>query len=157
MDVLPGEISERLAMLHQSINKAIDGLPDEALDWSPGPEMNTLSVLMAHTLGAERFWIGDIAGEEPSGRVRGDEFITSGKSVGHFAERSREVLAHSQSVLARLSTEELEKRRGVPQSDRQVTVAWAVLHALEHTALHAGHIEITRQLWEQRHTPQEET
>jgi hypothetical protein len=31
-----------------------------------------------------------------------------------------------------------------------MTVAWAVLHAVDHTALHLGHIQITRQLWEQR-------
>lgn len=29
------------------------------------------------------------------------------------------------------------------------TVAWRLAHALEHTALHLGHMEITRQLWEQ--------
>ena len=156
MDLLLAELSDRLAALHQSIIKAINGLPDEALDWSPGPDMNTLSVLLTHTLGAERFWIGDIAGGEPSGRVRSDEFVATGKSVEDFIERSNNILAHSQSVVARLSIAELDDRRNVPQSDRQVTVAWAVLHALEHTALHAGHIEITRQLWEQRHTPHEE-
>jgi hypothetical protein len=28
-------------------------------------------------------------------------------------------------------------------------VAWALLHALEHTTLHLGQIQLTRQLWEQ--------
>jgi hypothetical protein len=28
-------------------------------------------------------------------------------------------------------------------------VAWALFHALEHTALHCGQIQIQRQLWEQ--------
>lgn len=156
MELLLAELSDRLVVLHQSIINAIDGLPDEALDWSPGPGMNTLGVLLSHTLGAERFWIGDIAGVEPSGRVRSDEFVTTGKSVGYFIERSNNVLAHSQSVVTRLSMSELGDRRSVPQSNRQVTVAWAVLHALEHTALHVGHIEITRQLWELRHTPHAE-
>ena len=82
MELLLAELSDRLVVLHQSIINAINGLPDEALDWSPGPGMNTLGVLLSHTLGAERFWIGDIAGGEPSGRVRSDEFVTTSKSVG---------------------------------------------------------------------------
>jgi len=28
-------------------------------------------------------------------------------------------------------------------------VAWALLHALDHTAQHLGHMQITRQLWDQ--------
>lgn len=143
------EISQLLGTLHSTIDKAIADLPDEALEWRPGAGMNNLGILLAHTLGAERFWIGDVAGGEPSGRVRDDEFATTGKTVAFFAGRAREVLAHSHSVLARIAPEELGELRRVPGSGREVTVAWAVLHALEHTALHAGHIEITRQLWDQ--------
>jgi hypothetical protein len=29
-------------------------------------------------------------------------------------------------------------------------VGWALCHILKHTALHLGHLQITRQLWEQR-------
>jgi hypothetical protein len=29
-------------------------------------------------------------------------------------------------------------------------VGWALLHALEHTAIHLGHIQITQQLWDQK-------
>jgi len=28
-------------------------------------------------------------------------------------------------------------------------VAWALAHALEHTALHLGHIQIGRELWQE--------
>lgn len=142
------ELSHLMNTLHTAIEKSITDLPDEALDWSPGPEFNSLGVLIAHTLGAERFWIGDIAGEKPSGRIRADEFAIVGKTVDFFTTQARNILAHSQSILANITPEELNEIRRVPDSDRQVTVAWAVLHALEHTALHVGHIELTRQLWE---------
>jgi len=29
-----------------------------------------------------------------------------------------------------------------------VGVAWAILHALEHTGIHLGHIQVTQQLWQ---------
>lgn len=149
MNPLMSDLSDRLAALHEIIERAIDGLPDDALDWSPGNEMNTLGVLLAHTFGSQRYWIGDVAGQEPSDRVRASEFKMVGVGVGEFKERSQAVLAHSNSVLARLTPDDLGSSRTVGEDNRQVTAGWAILHALEHTALHAGHIEITRQLWEQ--------
>lgn len=77
------ELAQMLSTLHSAIEKAISDLPDEALDWSPGPGMNSLGVLLAHTLGAERFWIGDVTGGEPSDRVRADEFTTTDKAVAY--------------------------------------------------------------------------
>lgn len=149
MELLFAEFAERLSAIHQSLENAIAGLPDEALDWSPGPGMNSMGVMMAHTLGAERFWIGDVAGGEPSDRVRDAEFVVSGVTVSAYMARSRQVLAHSQAVLSRLSLAELNDKRLVSPGGREESLAWAVLHALEHSALHAGHIEITRQLWDQ--------
>lgn len=150
MDPMFIAISDRLAALHRNIEKAIDGLPDEALDWSPGPGMNSLGVLLAHTLGSQRYWIGDIAGLEPSGRSRPAEFEVRGIPAAEFRRRLIETLAHSQAVLARLAPAELSQKRTPTIYGREVTVAFALAHALEHTALHAGHIEITRQLWEMR-------
>ncbi|MEZ4517664.1 MAG: hypothetical protein R3C44_12840 [Chloroflexota bacterium] len=43
----------------------------------PGPEMNSWRVIAAHRR-LERCWIGDIAGQEPSGRVRAEEFRVTG-------------------------------------------------------------------------------
>ena len=68
---------EYLALLdscHNGILGALQGLPVEALDWSPGPEMNSLSVLVFHTTGSERYWIGDVAMDEFSNRDRAAEF-----------------------------------------------------------------------------------
>ncbi len=41
-------------------------------------------------------------------------------------------------------------KRTDPRDGREYTVAWALFHALEHTALHLGQMQLTRQLWEQQ-------
>ena len=69
---------QRLSGLHDGLKQAIAGLSAEALDWVPGPDMNSLRVLMVHTAGAERYWIGDMAGQQPSGRDRDAEFRARG-------------------------------------------------------------------------------
>lgn len=149
MDVILTEILDRLQAMHRAVDKALEGLPDEALDWTPGPDMNSLGVLLAHTLGAERYWIGDVAMGLPSDRDRDAEFRMSGISATAFARQAQDTLGYSQSVLSQLTTEQLGEERVAPLFGQRVTVAHAILHGLEHTALHAGHIEITRQLWDQ--------
>jgi uncharacterized damage-inducible protein DinB len=139
---------ERLEALHDGVKQTLDGLPIEALDWVPGPEMNSLCVLVMHLAGAERYWIGDVAGEDPSGRVREDEFRAAGLDGGELVRRLDDVLAHSRGVLETLSAADLDAAHVSPRDGRTFTVAWALWHALEHTALHLGHAQIMRQLWD---------
>ena len=142
---------ERLEFLHAEIGKMLDGLPPEALDWQPGPEMNSLAVLAVHTAGAERYWIGDVAGLDLSDRHRDAEFQTRGLDAAELQRRLANVLEHSRGVLEGLALDDLAAEHVSPRDkDRKFTVAWALLHALEHAASHLGHMQITRQLWEQR-------
>lgn len=150
MEQLLSEVTDRLEAVHRAIDGVLADLPDEALDWSPGPQMNSLAVLLAHALGAERYWIGDVAGGEPSGRDREAEFRTAGRTTADFIAQARATLAHSRVVLTRLTTADLIGIRTAPLFGQRVSAGWAILHALEHTALHAGHMEITRQLWLQQ-------
>jgi len=141
---------ERLQALHADIECTIEGLPPEALDWVPGPDMNSLGVLAVHVADAERYWIGDVAGRDPSGRDRAAEFRTRGLDTAALKARLAKTLAHSQAVLEGLTLPDLEAARVSPRDGRTFTVAWCLAHALEHTALHLGHMQITRQLWEQQ-------
>lgn len=142
---------DRLTTMHGEMEKAIAGLPPEALDWSPGPEMNSMAVLAAHTAGAERYWIGDIIGQDPSGRVREQEFETQGLTEAVLREKLQTALAHSQGVLAALALDDLARPRYSSRHDKNFTAGWTLIHALEHTAVHTGHIQLMRQLWEQNH------
>jgi hypothetical protein len=141
---------ERLQALHTDMKQAIAGQPLAVLDWVPGPAMNSLCVLVVHATGAERYWIGDVVGQDLSGRDRDAEFRASGLDAPTLTTRLDETLAHSRGVLDGLTFEELEGLRVSPRDGREFTVAWALAHALEHTALHLGHMQITRQLWDQR-------
>ena len=144
---------ERLAELHQDILNAIDGLPSEALDWTPiqktTGDMNTINVLVTHLCGAERYWIGEVACGEDSGRVRSEEFQVSGLDSAILAEKIKSATQYAQSALEKLDIEDLAKESN-SRDGRSSTIGWALLHALEHTAIHLGHIQITRQLWNEK-------
>lgn len=141
---------ERLQALHTDIERTIAGLLLPALDWVPGPDMNSLGVLAVHVAGAERYWIGDVVGRDPSGRDRAAEFRARGLDAAGLKARLADTLAHSQAVLEGLTLPDMEATRVSPRDGRQFTVAWCLAHALEHTALHLGQMQMTRQLWEEQ-------
>jgi uncharacterized damage-inducible protein DinB len=150
MQLFAEESLNTFQTLHAEIGRAIEGLPQTALDWVPGPEMNSLAVLIVHVAGAERYWIGDVIAGEPSDRDRPAEFRTSGLDVETLKGRLAGSLAYVRGVLERLTLQDLETTRISPRDSRQFTVAWCLTHALAHTATHMGHIQLTRQLWDQR-------
>jgi uncharacterized damage-inducible protein DinB len=137
-----------LQACHTSILEALEGLPPSALDWISGADMNSISVLVFHLTGAERYWIGDVAAQEPSNRDRAAEFKVHDVGMDVLKKRLEDNLAYARKTLERFTLRDLEARRISPREGREVTVAWALLHALEHATLHLGHIQITRQLWE---------
>ncbi len=136
-----------LQACHTDILKALDGLPSAALDWISGPEMNSISIMVFHLTGAERYWIGDVAAQKPSDRDRDSEFKVHDVGLDVIRKRLDDSLAYARKTLEKLTLQDLEKPRTSPRDGRKFTVAWALLHALEHSNLHLGHIQITRQLW----------
>jgi uncharacterized damage-inducible protein DinB len=112
--------------------------------------MNSIGILTAHVAGSTRFWIGDIVGGDPSGRNRDAEFETHQVDAETLAARLEAVLAHTRTILARLTLADLETKRFSPRHGEEYGVSWILLHVLEHTGIHVGHIQLTRQLWDQR-------
>jgi uncharacterized damage-inducible protein DinB len=150
MQPFAADFLSSLESQHAEIERAIDGLPQAALDWSPGPDMNTVAVLVVHLTGAERYYLGDVIAGEPSNRDRPAEFQTRGLDANTLKARLQTATDYARRVLEGLTLEDLETKRTVPRDGSQRSVASCLLTVETHTALHAGHIQLTRQLWEQR-------
>ena len=133
---------------HQNILQAIDGLPAKAFDWIPGADMNSINVLITHLTGAERYWIGDVAAQESSHRDRDAEFRVHDVGLDSLKKRMTDNIDYARNALKNFTIEDLQATR-MTKDGETFSVAWALLHALEHTTLHLGQIQLTRQLWEQ--------
>ncbi|MCA9983321.1 MAG: DUF664 domain-containing protein [Anaerolineales bacterium] len=107
-------------------------------------ETNSLAVLSSHIAGAEYEWIGQVVGGLPQTRHRPDEFIATAVDAAPLITALEHSGATTREVLAGLTAAELDDNR--ERGDRQFNVRWCILHAIEHTALHLGHIQLTRQL-----------
>ena len=92
------------------------------------------------------------AGGQPLDRDRPAEFRARGNleeleaRYARWMEASAKVLRHlDEGELARLpDLGETFAARG----ERPWTVAECLMHAVEHTAVHVGHLQIQRQLWD---------
>ena len=134
---------------HDEILEALDGLPPAALDWTPAFETNSISVLVFHLTGAERYWIGDVAAQDPKERDRDAEFRVRDVAMDVLKNRLLDNLEYARNTLNKFTIQDLEATRVSARDGRTYTVAWALLHALEHATLHLGQIQLTCQLWEQ--------
>ena len=131
--------------------KLIADLPAEALNWRPveGEDehaTNSLAVLAAHIAGAEHFWIGEVVGGRPATRDRDAEFATEASDAAGLVRLLEQTGAETREVFCRP-----ERRRTWTATrearGRTVPVRWCILHVIDHTALHLGHMQFTYQLW----------
>lgn len=142
---------ERIEDLRAQISSILQTVPQEALNWRPDESsddhaMNSIAVLATHTAGAEHFWIGEVIGGLPTTRDRAAEFETVVGDTAVLLQTLQTVRQQTRTILQKLTQEDLDGTRQA--RDRIVPTRWALLHVIDHTALHLGHIQITAQLWQ---------
>jgi uncharacterized damage-inducible protein DinB len=143
------------------VRELIAGLPDEALNWRPIPKVegeafNSLGVMVTHIAGAEHFWIAEVVGKKPATRVRETEFLVQNAQEEPLLDLLNNAREETLEVFSVFNENTLDETRLVEgRSMREVTVRWALMHVVEHTALHIGHMQITRQLWREGQRMQE--
>ncbi|MCB9079575.1 MAG: DUF664 domain-containing protein [Anaerolineaceae bacterium] len=143
---------QRIEDLHDQITGLIADLPAEALNWRPTDQVddhasNSLAVLTVHVAGAEHFWIAEVIGRQPPTRDRDAEFVTEAANAADLIRHLTGTGAETRRILTALAEAELNTTRDV--KGRTVAVRWALLHVIEHIALHLGHMQITYQLWQE--------
>ncbi|MFZ1398064.1 MAG: DinB family protein [Candidatus Promineifilaceae bacterium] len=142
---------ERIEDLRAQIAKILQTVPQEALNWRPDEEtesheMNSLAVMATHVAGAEHFWIGEVVGQLAATRNRDAEFEMVVADTAVLLQKLEAVRSQTRTILQNLTQADLDGVR--PARDRQVTTRWAILHVIDHTALHLGHMQMTAQLWQ---------
>ena len=136
-------LTDARALLRSSyltiIERCLELLSEDDIWWRANDASNSVGNLLLHLDGSTRMWILRVAGGRQVVRDRDAEFAERGpipKSA--LLARLRSTLAEVDEVLATLNEGALLERR--PSTQGEVTVLWAVLHAVEHFAMHTGQI-----------------
>ena len=138
---------QRIEDLRGQARDLIADLPGEALNWRPieNEATNSLAVLATHIAGAEHFWIAEVVGGRPPTRDRDAEFATQASDASQLVRLLEDTRAETRGVFATLTEADLDSTRQA--KGRTIPVRWCILHVIDHTALHLGHIQLTYQLW----------
>ena len=141
----------------ESVLAIVEGLSEEAWHRSVVPTGWTPAGMLEHLGGAEWHWFqGVVAGKQPElpGDLDEDQppydpksiVFTSDASAAEVVAFYRDQCAASESVLA--ATPLSATPRGEHDLDRfePPNVRWVVLHMIEETARHAGHLDLAREL-----------
>ncbi len=145
-----------LAAQRGAVLAIVAGLDEEAWHRSVVPSGWTPAGLVEHLGGAEWHWFqGVVSGKVPE-PAPGDEdqapydptaaFVCDLPSAEVIAFY-RDQCASSDAVLAVTPLSARPRgRHGIPGDDEPPDVRWVVLHMIEETARHAGHLDIAREL-----------
>jgi uncharacterized damage-inducible protein DinB len=149
------QFADVLERIGREVLGELEDLPHEALNRVvPIPEGNTLFAVATHLVGAGEFWVLTLAGGREVDRDRDAEFRASGTYAELEVRYSRWMTA-VRDVLSTLPSEAWARIAEPPEQytgslgDQPMTVRACVLHAVEHSALHLGHIQLTRSLLSQ--------
>ncbi len=148
MDTGVKGIADHLEELWSSLLTVVAAVDDELFQWCPGPEFNSIAILLRHLAGAERWWIGEAIGGIPSHRVRDAEFAHDAPPRADVLKAVEDARARTRRVLAGLTIEDLQTEISatVTRGPDRPTKLWALLHQLEHVGYHRGQILLLRNL-----------
>ncbi|MGD9711589.1 MAG: DinB family protein [Thermomicrobiales bacterium] len=143
--------------LCDQVLETLDGMPEDAMSsWRTSQahgDISTMYGMATHIAGAGEFWTLQAVGGVELNRVRLREFSATG-SIDLLRQRYDAWLGQLEALIHQLSEEDLQsvyRREANPAhgvSAAEKTKAEYILHALEHTALHLGHMQVQRQLWD---------
>ncbi len=104
------EVYDKMLLeLLERMDGAFSDLSEDALDWTPDPEVNSITVLVVHTTAALHYWIGAMLGGEDVKRDRSEEFTVRGYSKYQLHELIRAAETAVHQVLDQCTMEDLEK------------------------------------------------
>ncbi len=142
---------------HRNMTEIIADLPDAALTWHPADAMSSLAGIICHTMYCETYAIRRAAGEDVA--YDGEYDDAEHDDATWHCEEDREQLiariADSDAVMKRIlpimTVAGMEQRFPAWGADSMVSGGELIAKAAIHTGMHWGHMQITRQLWEQAH------
>lgn len=131
----------------QIIDK-VEGITEEQARWKPAETANSLGAIVNHLARVEHWWFHAVFAGKPFElhRDRQDPLYDFHSAyslpLAEMVERYQAECERSRGIVA--AAPSLDAMSANP--DREVNLRWILLHMLEETARHAGHMDITREL-----------
>ena len=126
----------------------LDGIDEEAARTSPVGSGTTLLGVVKHLAWVERWWFVDFVGgtrltypwdgDDPDGEFR----IAEGDTIDSVSALYATAVAEANAVID--AAADLDVTGG--EGDKERSLRWVLIHMIEETARHAGHLDIVREV-----------
>ena len=152
---MPTEAMQFAAVIERNAREIvaqIEGLNDETLNRAlPVPDANTLAALATHSVGMGEYWVLALVGGRSIARDRPAEFRARG-SAPALVLRFERWIVDLRALLDVMPDADMNRVVDPPAAFRGpelpavITVRDCLLHVVEYTATHLGHIQISRDM-----------
>jgi Protein of unknown function (DUF664) len=135
-----------------SVRSIVEGLSEEGWHTSVVPSGWTIAGFVEHLGGAEFHWFQQVIEGNVEDFSQEEDFVpydpyaafVSDLPSSEILSNYKEICDLSDAVLA--TTSMSQKPKGRHGEEEVPNVRWVVLHMIEETATHSGHLEIAREL-----------
>ncbi|MBO0841415.1 MAG: DinB family protein [Sciscionella sp.] len=142
------QLTTFLTYQRQTVLWKCSGLTDEQARRSFYPsELTTIAGLLCHLRGVEEGWFAVALDGQPdpwAERIKADpdaEFRHGMRTpIGQLIDEYQRECQRGDEIVGKL---DLDQR--LPFRDREITPRWVLIHMIEETARHAGHIDLIRE------------
>lgn len=147
MDLETAVLIEYLDRQRGAILAKVDGLPEAALRRAVLPSgWNCLGLIQHLALDVERYWFRAIAVGEDVDLDDQAWQVKPDVPAEDILELYREEIQRSNTIVATMPLDAMARHHGSFPASAVVNLRYIVLHVIEETARHAGHLDIAREL-----------
>ena len=139
---------ENLADTRNAYRETIRGMDKDALNWRPGPDTNSAAALIVHIVGSQGALISAIL-QVPFERDRDAEFRATTESDTELLALLDQQEALLNELAPRITEADLTEIRERTDGRKNTGLYW-LFHNLTHQREHLGHIQLTKQMYEQQ-------
>ncbi len=135
-----------LAALREAILGKLEDLDDQQARWRPHDRLVPIAGVVFHLTEVEERWIeAAYLGNDYTAK-QDDEFaVDSSVTVEELAARYRS-RGHRTDVVVRGATNLGDRCRRRWAVEQRLDLRWVLIHLIEETARHAGHVDATREM-----------
>jgi DinB superfamily len=149
-DLLVRTIVALYQRVHQELRDELQDVDGQALAWSPGPDTNSISTLVAHLLASEAEMLRSVRGL-PSARDRRVEFAAPPTTRDELLRRLDAADADLDHLGGGIRVQDLQALRVRPNKPTPQSGLFWLLRNYGHAREHLAHLQLTKQVYRFAH------
>ena len=152
MDLVVATLADRFKHVHEVLRAEIEGLTPDQLTYVPAPGVNSVAILVTHTLGSEaQVW--SVAAGRDASRDRPSEFTNPIQTLDELRALLLRADQRLDELAPTIDATALAREWVRPTDKVSRTCAAWLIHNFGHASEHLAHLQLMKQLLPDHYPP----